>query len=87
MQRWEYMHLRVALDGEGREKVMTLNGQTLSDVMGSLIGMKIKPKGDDIHDFLRRVGQDGWELVSYTYAGIDTGYVAILKRPADEHKP
>ena len=88
MQRWEYLHVRVNVDAAGHEKVVSMNGQNLDDVMSSVLEMKVKSKGEDIHDFLRRLGQEGWELVSYTYAGIDTGYVAILKRPsADERTP
>lgn len=79
MQRWEYLHLLVAVDDAGHEKVISMNGESLDKVMSSLLGMAVKSKGEDIHEFLNRVGKEGWELVAYTPSGI--GFTAILRRP------
>ena len=81
MQHWEYLHLRVTVDSAGREKAASLNGQDIDEVTSSLLGMKVKAKGKDVHTFLNRVGKEGWERVACAPSGSASGYSAILKRP------
>ncbi|MBZ0301140.1 MAG: hypothetical protein K8J31_15440, partial [Anaerolineae bacterium] len=55
MQKWKYLRVWVA-----KEIVMQINGKEV----GKVAGLLASPKGEHVVDFLDRVGQEGWELVS-----------------------
>ncbi len=76
MQQWEYMHLRISINDAGKERVVSLNGQEIDKVTSAMLGFNDKAKGEEINN---RLGEDRWELVTYTPSG--TAYSAILKRP------
>lgn len=72
MQKWEYLHIR-ADHGE----VRTVNGQPLDKIQpGS--GMPVR--GQDLHELLSEVGEDGWDLVSHQIPNVGTE-VFVFKRP------
>jgi len=69
MQKWEYLYVRVS-----ENKVLMINNQK-EGKFGLITG---SVKGEPVHEFLNRMGQDGWEVIALTH---DAALVFILKRP------
>ena len=80
MQKWSYVTASVYDD-----KVLEIDGQKVGDMRFK--GFSWEVKGENLHDFLNRMGQDGWEVVGVTPVtgtGDKPGTVSIkviLKRP------
>lgn len=68
MDKWEYMVVR-SYGGV----VMRVNDQEVAKMAGAT------PVGQLLHEFLNRVGEEGWEVVGM--AGVREGAEIVLKRP------
>lgn len=68
MQKWEYTVVRV-FGGV----VMLEDGQDVGKMVNN------QPVGEMFYEYLDRVGEQGWELISV--AGVREGLEAVLKRP------
>jgi hypothetical protein len=68
MEKWEYMLVR-SYGGV----VMRVNDQEAGKMAGAT------PVGQSLHEYLNRVGAEGWEVVGM--AGVREGAEIILKRP------
>jgi hypothetical protein len=68
MDKWEYMLVR-SYGGV----VMRVNDQEIGKMAGAT------PVGQLLHEYLNRVGEEGWEVVGM--AGVREGAEIILKRP------
>lgn len=78
MQKWEYLYVQTLDD-----RILRVNGQ----LYGKYTVASPGTPGEPIHDFLNRVGREGWELVgvvnTYTNAnetGLTTYHNLFLKR-------
>jgi hypothetical protein len=73
MQKWEYLPVWVE-----HQEVTAVNGQELEkQQVGS---GDLSAQTQSLHDFLSRVGEDGWELVSHKMPNIGT-QIFVFKRP------
>lgn len=68
MQKWEYMVIRIYGGA-----VMLINGQEVGSMVAN------QPVGEMQYEYLNRVGEEGWDVVST--AGVRGGTDIILKRP------
>jgi hypothetical protein len=81
MPKWEYTTLRVV-----NETVMRVNDQQVGDIKTSLLGGS-KEQGSPLHQYLNKIGQDGWEVAGMTpiTGGSEhraiLAYIVVLKRP------
>jgi len=71
MQKWEYTVVRV-FGGV----VMLEDGLEVGKMVNN------QPVGEMFYEYLDRVGEQGWELISV--AGVREGLEAVLKRPRPE---
>lgn len=67
-----------------RDVILSKQGQRVAKTTGSLGAHE----GEQLHDFLKRVGHEGWEVVGLSPIaggeGRDISVLIILKRPVDE---
>lgn len=72
MVRWEYLNVLASDD-----MVLSINGQpTQNELVRALFFVS----GENLTDFLAKVGQEGWELVGFG-EGPGTKWRLIFKRP------
>jgi len=74
MQKWEYLVVRTY-----GGVVVLVDGHEVAQMGGA------QPVGALLHEYLSRVGQEGWEVVGM--AGVREGTEIVLKRPAVVEQP
>lgn len=64
MQKWEYLHCSVHTDSDGVWLVNKVNGSPTLKTEEGFLRTKIVADQPFLSDFLERVGEEGWELVT-----------------------
>jgi len=85
MQKWEYLEVHADGDLVSDIRVYRVNGQlTVRVRKGPLASTPLKEEGEPLHVFLKRIGEEGWELISHIYSKEDNYreyHHLVFKRP------
>ena len=83
MQKWEYMTAQVVL-GDKKNTVMEIGNEHIGHLKFSLSSMTSTKGGEELDEFLNRVGSEGWEVISSQTTGqVNNWLFIILRRPLE----